>query len=191
MIQASVLTPYRRGIAMSTRRQGRPRRRRRLDVRHLFHRRARGTPALSRLRRRRSRRPLDVRGSRVPALARGAADQEGVRRLQQGAVVDGQPQAAAQAAGHAAHAAQEDHADGGAAHRRVGAVGAGIPTPTTTRARRRSASAIRLTAQMPTLVAAWERMRRGRRRSRRTRKLGLAANFLYMMTRQEAHRASP
>ena len=42
--------------------------------------------------------------------------------------------------------------------------------------------AIRLTAQMPTLVAAWERMRRGRPPVAPNPKLNLAANFLYMMT---------
>jgi citrate synthase len=41
---------------------------------------------------------------------------------------------------------------------------------------------IRLTAQMPTLVAAWERIRRGRKVVTPNPKLNLAANFLYMMT---------
>jgi citrate synthase len=41
--------------------------------------------------------------------------------------------------------------------------------------------AIRLTAQMPTLVAAWERIRRGKTPVAPNPKLGLAANFLYMM----------
>ncbi|HEV8584574.1 MAG TPA: citrate/2-methylcitrate synthase [Methylomirabilota bacterium] len=41
--------------------------------------------------------------------------------------------------------------------------------------------AIRLTAQMPTLVAAWERIRRGKSVIAPNPKLSLAANFLYMM----------
>jgi citrate synthase len=42
--------------------------------------------------------------------------------------------------------------------------------------------ALRLTAQMPTLVAAWERVRRGKAPIAPDRRLTLAANFLYMMT---------
>jgi citrate synthase len=42
--------------------------------------------------------------------------------------------------------------------------------------------AIRVTAQMPTLVAAWERLRRGRPVVAPNPKLSLAANFLYMMS---------
>jgi citrate synthase len=42
--------------------------------------------------------------------------------------------------------------------------------------------AIRLTAQMPTLVAAWERIRRGKAPIAANPKLSLAANFLYMMS---------
>jgi 2-methylcitrate synthase len=42
--------------------------------------------------------------------------------------------------------------------------------------------ATRLTAQMPTLVAAWERLRRGRSPVSPNPRLGLAANFLYMMS---------
>jgi len=42
--------------------------------------------------------------------------------------------------------------------------------------------AIRLTAQMPTLVAAWERIRKGKPPVAPNPKLTLAANFLYMMT---------
>src|SRR5499426_222933 len=41
---------------------------------------------------------------------------------------------------------------------------------------------VRLTAQMPTLVAAWERMRRGKSPVAPNPKLGLSANFLYMMS---------
>ncbi|HXH82426.1 MAG TPA: citrate/2-methylcitrate synthase [Candidatus Tectomicrobia bacterium] len=41
---------------------------------------------------------------------------------------------------------------------------------------------LRLTAQMPTLVAAWERIRRGRPLVAPNPRLGLAANFLAMMT---------
>jgi len=41
---------------------------------------------------------------------------------------------------------------------------------------------IRLTAQMPTLVAAWERIRRGRPLVAPNPRLSLAANFLYMMS---------
>jgi len=40
--------------------------------------------------------------------------------------------------------------------------------------------ALRLTAQMPTLVAAWERIRRGKAPVAPNPKLNLAANFLYM-----------
>ena len=42
--------------------------------------------------------------------------------------------------------------------------------------------AIRLTAQMPTLVAAWERIRRGKPPVAPNPQLSLAANFLYMLT---------
>jgi len=42
--------------------------------------------------------------------------------------------------------------------------------------------AMRLTAQMPTLVAAWERIRRGKAPIAPNPRLGLAANFLSMMT---------
>lgn len=42
--------------------------------------------------------------------------------------------------------------------------------------------AVRLAAQMPTLVAAWERIRRGREPIRPNPRLRLAANFLYMVT---------
>jgi citrate synthase len=42
--------------------------------------------------------------------------------------------------------------------------------------------ALRLTAQMPTLVAAWERLRRGQSPVTPNPRLGLAANFLFMMT---------
>src|SRR5207244_3930138 len=41
---------------------------------------------------------------------------------------------------------------------------------------------IRLTAQMPTLVAAWERIRRGKPVVAPNPKLSLSGNFLYMMT---------
>jgi len=42
--------------------------------------------------------------------------------------------------------------------------------------------ALRLTAQMPTLVAAWERIRRGRPVVAPNPRLNLAANFLFMMS---------
>jgi citrate synthase len=42
--------------------------------------------------------------------------------------------------------------------------------------------AVRLTAQMPTLVAAWERLRRGKAPVAPNPRLDLAANFLYMMS---------
>jgi citrate synthase len=42
--------------------------------------------------------------------------------------------------------------------------------------------AIRLTAQMPTLVAAWERLRGGKTPVAPNPRLNLAANFLYMLT---------
>ena len=45
--------------------------------------------------------------------------------------------------------------------------------------------ATRLTAQMPTLVAAWERIRRGKPLITPNPKLNLAANFLYMMSGQK------
>ena len=45
---------------------------------------------------------------------------------------------------------------------------------------------IRLTAQMPTLVAAWERIRRGRPPVAPNPRLGLASNFLYMMSGKKA-----
>ena len=42
--------------------------------------------------------------------------------------------------------------------------------------------AVRLTAQMPTLVAAWERIRRGKAPVAPNPRLNLAANFLYMVS---------
>jgi citrate synthase len=42
--------------------------------------------------------------------------------------------------------------------------------------------AVRLTAQMPTLVAAWERIRRGKPLVAPNPRMSLAANFLYMLT---------
>ncbi len=45
--------------------------------------------------------------------------------------------------------------------------------------------ATRLTAQMPTLVAAWERLRRGRAPVAPHPRLGLAANFLLMLSGQK------
>src|SRR5256712_3044798 len=42
--------------------------------------------------------------------------------------------------------------------------------------------AIRLTAQMPTLVAAWERLRRGKTPVAPNPKLSLAGNFVYMLS---------
>src|SRR6266581_3559096 len=46
--------------------------------------------------------------------------------------------------------------------------------------------ALRLTAQMPTLVAAWERIRRGKAPVAPNPKLSLAANFLYMLAGKKA-----
>ena len=57
---------------------------------------------------------------------------------------------------------KKTHADGGAAHRRLRAVRLRSRRGRQLAARRRCASRIRLTAQMPTLVAAWERIRRGK-----------------------------
>jgi citrate synthase len=45
---------------------------------------------------------------------------------------------------------------------------------------------VRLTAQMPTLVAAWERLRRGKAPVAPNPRLGLSANFLYMMSGKKA-----
>src|SRR3989442_5953234 len=45
--------------------------------------------------------------------------------------------------------------------------------------------AVRLTAQMPTLVAAWERLRRGKPPVAPNPTLTLAANFLYMLSGQK------
>jgi citrate synthase len=45
---------------------------------------------------------------------------------------------------------------------------------------------IRLTAQMPTLVAAWERIRRGKAPVAPNPKLSLASNFLFMMSGKKA-----
>src|SRR5262249_20739455 len=42
--------------------------------------------------------------------------------------------------------------------------------------------ALRITAQMPTLVAAWERIRRGKALIAPNPRMNLAANFLYMLT---------
>src|SRR5262249_3581596 len=44
---------------------------------------------------------------------------------------------------------------------------------------------MRLTAQMPTLVAAWERIRHGKPPAAPDPKLNLARNFLYIMSGQE------
>src|SRR5215468_1508376 len=46
--------------------------------------------------------------------------------------------------------------------------------------------ALRITAQMPTLVAAWERIRKGKAPVAPNPKLNLAANFLYMLTGKRA-----
>src|SRR5437870_7344563 len=46
--------------------------------------------------------------------------------------------------------------------------------------------ALRLTAQMPTLVAAWDRIRKGKAPVAPNPKLNLAANFLYMLTGKKA-----
>jgi citrate synthase len=45
--------------------------------------------------------------------------------------------------------------------------------------------AVRLTAQMPTVVAAWERLRRGKPPAAPNPRLSLAANFLYMLSGQK------
>src|SRR5205807_9899342 len=47
--------------------------------------------------------------------------------------------------------------------------------------------ALRLTAQMPTLVAAWERIRRGKALVAPNPKLSLAADFLYMLRGTKPH----
>src|SRR5881397_3788103 len=47
--------------------------------------------------------------------------------------------------------------------------------------------ALRLTAQMPTLVAAWERIRRGKTLVAPNPKLSLAADFLYMLRGTKPH----
>ena len=46
--------------------------------------------------------------------------------------------------------------------------------------------ALRLTAQMPTLVAAWDRIRKGKAPVAPNPKVNLAANFLYMLTGKRA-----
>src|SRR5215469_13975550 len=46
--------------------------------------------------------------------------------------------------------------------------------------------ALRLTAQMPTLVAAWDRIRKGKAPVAPNPKLNLSANFLYMLTGKRA-----
>ncbi len=51
--------------------------------------------------------------------------------------------------------------------------------------------ALRLTAQMPTLVAAWERIRRGRPLVAPNPRQGLAANFLTMLTGKARARWPP
>src|SRR2546426_6108130 len=103
--------------------QGRPGRRRRFDVGHLFHRRAGGPAPLPRLRRQRPRRAFLVRGGGLPVVARRAAEPQGARRPRQGALGHGDPEAAPRADRPAARAAEEDDADGGAADRRVGPFG--------------------------------------------------------------------
>ena len=50
---------------------------------------------------------------------------------------------------------------------------------------------IRLTAQLPTLVAAWERIRRGKAPVAPNPKLSLAANFLYMAVAAQRVRVHP
>lgn len=46
--------------------------------------------------------------------------------------------------------------------------------------------AIRMTAQLPSMVAAWERVRNGKKPVEPNKKLSHAANFLYMLTGKEA-----
>src|SRR5499426_2677911 len=46
--------------------------------------------------------------------------------------------------------------------------------------------ALRITAQMPTLVAAWERIRKGKAPVAPNPRMNLAANFLYMLTGKRA-----
>ena len=67
----------------------------------------------------------------------------------------------------------------------VSALGALDPTAEDTSPESNFRKLRRLTAVMPTLVAAWERIRNGKEPVAPRSDLGLAANFLYMMTGEE------
>src|SRR5438094_9506522 len=163
------------------RQQGWPRGRRRLDVGHLFHRRPRGTPDLSGLRRRRSRGAVRVRRGRLPALVRRAADEEGVRRLYKTlsstATRRLPPKLVTLLRGLPKKTTPMEVLRTG-----VSALSAFDPEDPDNSREAEIRKAMRLTAQMPTLVAAWERIRRGKAPIAPNPKLNLAANFLYMMS---------
>src|SRR5438046_8483282 len=63
----------------------------------------------------------------------------------------------------------------------VSALSAVAPDATDTSREATARKAVRLTAQMPTLVAAWERIRRGKPLVAPSPRLSLAANFLAML----------
>src|SRR6266403_991773 len=62
----------------------------------------------------------------------------------------------------------------------------GLPSRKELVAHTTARKALRLTAQMPTLVAAWDRIRKGKAPVAPSPKLNLAANFLYMLTGKKA-----
>jgi len=102
--------------------EGRSRGRRRLSVGDLFHRRPQGPPHLPGLRRRRPGGALHLRGGDLPPVAGPATYPKRAGRAFEGAGLHRQPEAPHQAARAAESAPEEDDADGGPAHRRVGAV---------------------------------------------------------------------
>src|SRR5690606_34919131 len=67
----------------------------------------------------------------------------------------------------------------------VGALGMFYPHINIMNADERYGATVRLIAKLPTIVAAWARMRRGDRDVLPNDKLGHAANFLYMLNEQE------
>src|SRR5213594_4146627 len=166
--------------AHEQRSQRRPRGRRRLDVGHLLHRRARGPAGLPRLRRQRPRRALLLRGGGLPPVARLAADAQGARRAREGALRHRDAEAPA---GLIAllRALPKKTTPMEVLRTGVSALSAFDPDATDNSREATARKAVRLTAQMPTLVAAWERIRRGKPLVAPNPKLSLAANFLAML----------
>ena len=139
-----------------------------------LHRRAhRQRPALPRLRHPRHRRALRIRGDRLPAGARQAADRGRARRLQGEAEVAARP--AGRGAAGAGGAAGRGASDGRDAHRRLGArlraAGEGRPQPRRRARHRRPADGVaRLDAALLVSLRAQRPAHRGRDRRRLDRR---------------------